>query len=202
MLKIDTQEPKSLLELATKEGLEFTRERLAIGDLLYGDICIERKEMRDFMSSMRDGRLLIQVQNMMDNYPHNYLIISGRFSKRDKYKIKNYLGMLVSISVRTPVKILHVKDDYELIYVVKKIIEKSTDGKDFHRTVMRKAHAESPQLTMLCSIPGVGKKAAKLILDKFDSIGQLSQVSEKEITEIKGVGKVTAKKIHSCLTTK
>ena len=104
--------------------------------------------------------------------------------------------MLTSIAVRPPIKILHVKTDDELIYVVNKIIEKHTDGKAFERKVVkREAKTVSPQVAMLCQIPGIGRKNAEALLKITGNLRTLAVVEYDELLKVEGIGPKLAKNI-------
>ena len=200
-LKIDDREPKHLIELLDVEFEEQIETiRLDVADYVCGNVAIERKAVPDFLASMNDGRLFSQVQNMMANYEHNYIVVVGSIDDIESEKLNAYLGMQVSIAVRTPIKILHVSDDSEFVYVVKKIIEKQFDGKEFARKIIKPTTAEDPKVAILCQIPGIGSKTAKEILKKYDSILSISTSTVDELTEIDGIGKKMAGKILDVLT--
>ena len=64
-LKVDIREPTSVFSVLIDRQIEFDTEQLPVGDFVFEDICIERKEIKDFLSSLSDGRLLVQIQNMI-----------------------------------------------------------------------------------------------------------------------------------------
>ena len=70
--------PEHLLELGVSVRLEF----LEVGDyLLPGDVLVERKTARDFLSSLIDGRLFEQAANLASSSENPTLIIEGDLSE-------------------------------------------------------------------------------------------------------------------------
>lgn len=85
MLLIAHNEP-SLIQMKVKKtaeahGVECEVTALAVGDYLWEEdgICIERKEIGDFINSIRSGHLESQLLDMAQ-YEKPRLFISGRLS--------------------------------------------------------------------------------------------------------------------------
>jgi len=79
-LLVDVHEPLFLKKKLEELGLPVKEEALQIGDYIIGDILIERKDIRDFFSSLRDGRLWSQL--------YNILVVIGDVPKFNWYKKK------------------------------------------------------------------------------------------------------------------
>ena len=78
----DTSEPWPITSELLKTGWE--RQKLFSGDYFFltadfKKVGIERKEMGDFISSLGD-RMSRQLQNMLDFYDFNILLIEGNIS--------------------------------------------------------------------------------------------------------------------------
>lgn len=124
----DDREPKTVNALAKSAGLELVRKRLLTGDYILGDICIERKTIDDFCSSIMDGRLDRQMENMKRDFKHYYILISGSIDKRTSAIGSNcILGKMASILVKHQVPILMVDNDRQLMYAMRKIFERHSE---------------------------------------------------------------------------
>ena len=122
----DDREPKCMDNFAMLiKGIEFERKRLISGDYVFGDVCIERKEINDFCSSIIDGRLTSQIEKMKKKYKYVYILVSGSIKNRTS-AIKEHciLGKIASILVKYNVPIIIVEDDFQLIYLMKCIFER------------------------------------------------------------------------------
>jgi len=67
----------------------------------------------------------------------------------------------------------------------------------YHRQLRRRRIKES----VLDGVAGIGSKRKQLLLERFGSVRRLAQATEKQITEVPGVGPETAKAIKSRLVT-
>ena len=79
---VDIHEKNSMIiaELSGSEEITLKIKHLKIGDYLIGNIIIERKTVGDFINSMINKRLMVQI-NQMKKYEKRLIIIEGK--KRD-----------------------------------------------------------------------------------------------------------------------
>ena len=210
ILKVDAREPQSIMNLLEKQGIEYERANLEIGDFLLGDVCIERKEITDYIQSLRTGHLQGQLLNMQENYARNYLIISGDPETAfinpyiKNWTIEHHLGSLASFSVRYNVKILQVKNDTQLVKLVGKIMKKSFDGKiatKMDTKIMKDTiTTDDIKLKMICCIPLISYKKALALRNHIDIaiMDRYGKIIEKadDIAHIAdGIGGLTAMRI-------
>jgi len=127
----DDREPKSMdLTALVVGGIEFERKRLKTGDYIFEDVCIERKEINDFCGSILDGRLNSQIKKMKRDFKYNYILISGSIKNRTSMIKENcILGKMASILVKHQIPIITVDDDFQLVYLLKRIFEKHLEIK-------------------------------------------------------------------------
>ena len=72
-IKVDSREEPEVIKRAEKH-FDVTVEMMEVGDVQFGDLIIERKEVADFISSIFDGRLSEQPINM-SRFPLRFIII-------------------------------------------------------------------------------------------------------------------------------
>jgi len=122
----DDREPISMDAVALAVGgIEFERKRLKTGDYVWEDIVIERKQIDDFAASIIDGRLDGQIKKMKDKFTKIYILVSGHLEDKTSAIHENcILGKMASILVKHNVSILMMDNDFQLVYVMKKIFEK------------------------------------------------------------------------------
>jgi len=121
---------------AEARGVDCKVTQLAVGDYLWEDegICIERKEIGDFMASIRSGHLETQLLDMAQ-YDKPRLFISGKFedvygkSYSQGWGRNHTVGSLCSINERYDVKILQFANTSDLIDAIFVTKEKSDKGK-------------------------------------------------------------------------
>ena len=132
----DDREPQSMLDLLKLEGgkpngIHVKRKRLKVGDYVVGRTVVERKEINDFCSSLMDGRLKRQVDNMKRYFDNVFVLVSGHIKDRGSDIHEHcLLGKIVSLMVKDKVQVLMLDDDIQLVYVMKRIFERLEGGKN------------------------------------------------------------------------
>lgn len=131
----DTREPEmQLLADLNNMNIEFKKEMLKVGDYIFGDMIIERKEIDDFACSILDGRLKSQIEDLKawrDSGRECFIIVVGRIKDRKSEINENcILGKMVSIVLKHNIKMLFVDDEFQFIYVLKNLCEKYLELKE------------------------------------------------------------------------
>jgi Fanconi anemia group M protein len=179
-------------------------QQLDVGDyILSSRIGVERKSVDDFLNSLIDGKLFLQISRLRDSYSRPVLILEGEgiLTKRN-INHNAIFGSFVSIVVDYGIPILTTKDSIEtadLLYVMAKreqrVDKKSVAirGEKTSMSIMER------QQFVLEGLPNVSSVIAKRLLDNFGSIRAIAIASEKELQEVNGVGKQIATKIFALL---
>ena len=127
IIEIDDREPRSIeaLAIVVDDKMQFMRNRLNEGDYVWQDICVERKQIDDFCSSLMSGRLEKQLEKMKLKYKKIYLIVVGRIKDRtSEIHEHSILGMMVSCLIKHNISLLVVDDEFQFLYVLKRIMER------------------------------------------------------------------------------
>ena len=186
---IDIHEKNSMIiaELSKSKELKIRINHLKIGDYLIGNIIIERKTVRDFISSMLNKRLMIQL-NQMKKYDRRLIIIEGRksdYELQNKNLAKSVKGYMVSIMTNQQIPIIKTKNYKETAKYLR-IIAKQQQKKKQEVTL----HSRIPQTIreqkryILESFPKIGPKKSELLLKKFNSLKEIFDADEGELKEI------------------
>lgn len=181
-LLIDTHEPKKVQRYAEQMEFETEVKPLPVGDIVFEEkgIVVERKEIGDWVGSIRSGHLQKQLQQMI-NFPHPYLIISGKTQDLHfggiKWTAEQHAGSLASCMVRYPnLKVMFVENDKQLVRLVKKIIEKTDDGKSISiydtELLRNQVTEEDMRVKLLTNFPGLGVIKSRKLLDKDEEVKQ------------------------------
>ena len=135
---IDTREPKEILTKLREHGIPCKQEKLDIGDILIGNILIERKHIRDLVNSVRSKRIWKQLYQMKSNEEfRNILLIIGDISEAFHPNVKNWFRykaylqkMLLSLKIVSflsfNVMLVQVKDMNEMIEFIKLLYQRGT----------------------------------------------------------------------------
>ena len=133
IIKFDNREGKSV-EVMMKlvdEKVTMLRTRLNEGDYCWDDVCVERKAIDDFCSSIMDGRIKSQIEKMENKYKHVYVIIVGAIKDRTTEIHENcILGKIGSLMVKYGVNVGMVDDEFQFLYLMKNIFEKHKEIRD------------------------------------------------------------------------
>lgn len=124
-IQVDDRESRSSYKKSFDTlKLKYKQKRLLIGDFVYGDVCIERKDMEDLASSIMTGHLEVQLQNMTKNFRHCFLMISGIKKKiHSKIHPHSILGAIGKYAVRYKINVLMFDKDDDLYYCMSRIFE-------------------------------------------------------------------------------
>ena len=194
--------------------------RLPSGDYVMGKWGIEAKEINDFYRSIvgiaRNNNLNKQLAELCQNFDVPILAIYG--SQIKPYFGKKRVGN--KIIAREVAKQRRVMKSYKMALYARfpkiRLIEFSTMNEfvewlavshtrlaagaalsipDYMEDV--RCDSNDVRVIALSAIPGIGDKIAIRLLEKFGSLKaiMMSKVTQKDLMEVNGVGRVTAKRI-------
>jgi len=187
----DYREKNSLvIPKLIKLGAEVETKELKVADYISNNIAIERKTVNDFLSSMKNKRLVKQLEEIQQ-YSNNLLIIEG-INQEELYHDRpegingNAIrGFLLSILLKYKVPIMFTKDEEDtakflIILANKKEHENSLN-------VKKKALTNKEQMQFILeSFPGIGPKTAKKLLNEFKSLKEIFKSETETIEKIIG----------------
>lgn len=181
---------------AKKRGIETEVKLLDCGDFVWLDegICIERKEIHDFAQSVKEGRIKHQLMRMQ-GYPHPYVFISGALedvviysnAKPWLWTLTHHDGAKVGICVKYNVKVLQFANDMKLIDAIftarEKYIDVNENGIGYALIKqIKKTDVINPNYVMYMSIPGIGKKSANDLMEKYPQFYEfINRYAEKDL---------------------
>lgn len=189
---VDNREKNSLVASELIHlGHQIEFNQLEIGDYLIGSVIIERKTVSDFISSMLNKRLIIQLQNLQE-IREKLLIIEG-IEEQELYQEKSgginsnaIRGMLLSILLKYNVPIIMTKDYLDTTRFIDVLARKQ--DKETSIIAKRKSVNYQEQLQyILEGFPGIGPKTAKRLLEEFKTIKNIINASEEDLK--KSIGK-------------
>jgi Fanconi anemia group M protein len=171
-------------------GAEIQITNLKVGDYLINDIIIERKTFPDFISSMISRRLLEQLKNM-SQYDKRIIILEGKPNKiimeNSKLNPNSIRGMILATELDFKTPIIQTENEKEtaqyLLLLAKKQRKIKTELTLHGRIPKTK---EEQKLYVLESIPNIGPKTAKKLLNKFQSIKNIVNAKYSELENFMG----------------
>ena len=176
LLRVDVHEGAMFSLL--KKQIDYKIETLPIGDYVFGDVCIERKSMPDFVSSVRSGHLQKQLIQMGDNFKYNYLLLIGSYHELgvspyiNNWTTNHHYGMIARINASYSPKIVQVENNSQAALIIPKLIRKSLDGKvpSIVDTELMKSKMTTNdiKLKMICALPNIGIDRGRKLKNVID----------------------------------
>jgi DNA excision repair protein ERCC-4 len=182
---------------------------LTVGDyVLTPDICVERKSVRDLISSFSDGRLYNQAETMLQYYKSPMLLIE--FDAQKAFTLEpfadysasssNLVGSdlqskLVLLTFAFPrLRIIWSSSPYQTAEIFEEL-KKQQDEPDPIRAVQlglgegedaeTRTFNQTPQ-DMLRAVPGVNAKVLQTLILKFESVQDVANTEEAELSKLVG----------------
>ncbi|RMF07213.1 DEAD/DEAH box helicase [Candidatus Woesearchaeota archaeon] len=181
---------------------------LGIGDYVLSDrVVVEFKTVEDFVNSIVDGRLLLQLQNMKRSWERPIVIIEGT---EDIYSVRNVhpaaiRGMIAAIVAGYGIPIIQTKNPVESAGMLFSIARREQDK---HRRDLP-LHPDKPAMSIheqqeyiVSSLPGIGPSLARPLLKHFGSVRAVMNAPEEELMKVEKIGKKKAEKIREILDRK
>ncbi|MBU2613800.1 hypothetical protein KJ925_05110 [Patescibacteria group bacterium] len=212
MMFIDTREKRSRIPvLLEKMNIPITYTDLEVGDYIIGDICVERKEINDYIGSLSSGHLEEQLYNMSVNFNLSYILIEGIISEALMYrKMKRapLISSLVGCSLKRAsdgkqgrINTVNLENAYDTALFLKFLHNRCVSKDEIRLPRIKKVpHSNTYRLLYITSsIPGIGHKKAELFLSRFKTIKGFTNATVEELMGVDGIGKKLAQKIFDIL---
>lgn len=202
----DTREQSSqVIKELVNLNIKVETRQLDIADyIIASEIGIERKEVRDFVASIIDKRLLNQIRELRNNFLKPLLIVEG---SEDVYEVRKIhpnaiRGMLSAIALDFHVPIIYTKSQIETASLLKTILERTAENKTPAiplRLERKPLTTRELQEYIIESLPGIGPATAKSLLASLKSIKNIINADEQQLKEIEGIGNKKAEEIKKII---
>jgi Fanconi anemia group M protein len=185
-------------------GVLVVPSRLEVGDYQLSDrLIVERKTTRDFLSSIKDGRLFAQASEMVKYFEKAVLIVEGRLLySLSSFSPKAIRGSLSSLILDYGISVLitiDASDTAGMLATMAKHEQLGSKGALRHPKKRAKTLMERQEI-IVSELPGVGLKLAQELLRHFGSIERLATASEDELMKVEGIGAKRAREIRRVMT--
>lgn len=204
-LILDSRElPTAVARELARLDIEITGESLEIGDYIASEeVAIERKESMDFIQSLIDGRLFVQLTALRSAYRRPVLIIEGEqiIGLRAVNPASIY-GALASIAIRIQVPIIWTRNAEETANVLYRIahLEQITSNKPLRtRSSLKKGSDAETLEYILSGFPGIDTVTSRALLTEFGTLESIFSAEKEQLQRVKGVGPKIAGRIRHFL---
>ncbi len=207
-LIVDSRElPTAVARELARLDVQISGETLKIGDYIASeDVAIERKESMDFVQSLIDGRLFVQLSALRSAYRKPVLIIEGEqiIGLRAVNPASIY-GALASIAIRIQVPIIWTRNAEETANVLYRIahLEQVTSKKPLRTRSGESKGTDAEVLEYILSgFPGVDTVTSRALLTEFGTLERIFSSEKENLQRVKGVGPKIAGRIRRLLESK
>ena len=204
---VDEREKKSGIPSLLKGiGINLEVKTLLVGDYIVApETVVERKSISDLVSSVFDGRLFDQCNRMKENFQFPIIIIEGDTDEIEEL-IENpfvFYGAVSSVAIDFKIPVISTPNaSHTAKLLVSMCSRKDISKGPFIKKIRKSEDTQRQQLSILCSLPGVGEKTAVRMLEKFGTPLKVFSASVTELSKITSLGQARAKKIKKMLQTK
>jgi len=201
ILIISDYREKEVTENLKKLGAAVNEQALEVGDFICSDaVGIERKTHSDFISSIIDGRIFEQAENLKENFGKPVVIIEGYSNRPINENVLK--AAIASLIIDFNLSILNTKNQMDTAKTIFWMAKKEqTSGRGISIKVGKKPK-EMRQLQefVVASIPGISTVLTKKLLNNFGSIENLVSADVSELQKV--VGKKRGETVKKVLTAK
>jgi len=194
---------REIIELLKNLGAIVREENLPIGDFVVSSrAAIERKAHSDFISSIIDGRIFEQIDNLEKHYEKRIVLIEG-FSDREINE--NAFKAAIATLVTNGITILSTKNLLDTAKTIFWIAKKEQQENKIPLAVKvgkKPVDSKKQKEFLISSMPGISDVLAKRLLQELGSVENIFAASEEELKKVKGIKEKTAKSIRKLITTK
>ena len=195
----ERERPSGVPEALSALGVHVEYRVLDVADYVIGAYAVERKSVRDFVTSLYSGRLFDQAHRIGEAYQTAFLIVEGElWSELGKVRNPRSLwGALISTVLDFGLNTFFAPDHdqtAQFLYTLGKGGRRRS-GSDGPPLIVRKPRTgdqDRIQVSILASLPGVGPRMARQLLDHFGSLRRVFAASATEISVGAGLGKSRA----------
>ena len=187
--------------LVQQHGMTIEQRQLKHGDYhIYPDTVVERKITRDFCLSIIDGRLFRQAFRLAQLDINPLIIIEGEhfLDHNIDITLNAVRGALISLAQTYRIPVLRTHDEADTAWhLVQLYIQRERIGKNRGPlTAPQPKRLDTKKQHLLRTLPGVGAKMAKSLLDEFDTVSNVINASRDELLKVPGLGDKTIDRIQ------
>ena len=205
LIVVDHREGRSsVVKELYRLGASVRGEQLGVADYLLSDrLAVERKEVKDLLSSIMDGRLFKQAGELSSSYMRPVILIEGASLLTEKMISESaIMGAIASLIGDYRCSVVFTKNAEEsakLLYAMAK--REQLGGRGVGRRGDKKRMGIHQQQRFIVEgLPGISATMAERLLAHFGSVEKVMRASEEELMQVEGIGKKRAKVIREVVS--
>ena len=203
-LIVDSRESQSgMVELLAAGGADVHVEELECGDYVLADgMAVERKTAEDFVGSIMDRRLFLQIEMLKRTYAKIYILVEGDlFDTESAIAAESVIGALSYITVLEGIPVISTYDTAHTAAMLLTMQRHALEGLGYEVPLRgSKPKSRAPQAQYLVEgLPSIGPSVAKKLLAHFGSALAIFNATPEQLMGVRGVGPKTIETIREVL---
>ena len=179
--------------------------RLPVADyVLNPELAVERKSVRDLVSSVYDSRLFYQAAKLSAAYAKPFLLVEGDSKEVESLakNLKSFYGAIANVTLAYGLRVLYTANPSETAMAIAELLSHA------RAKPLATMPAELPpkakgvpqqQLYLVSAMPGIGRKLAEKLLSKYGSPRRVMGLTAGELAMTPGIGWKKAEKIRNMM---
>lgn len=207
---VDDREPTALVE-AVRAHDDVTRvavRRLAAGDLVMGEVGVERKTLDDYTNALI-GRsrpdLYDQISRLSDAFTHSYVLLEDQLPADGDEHVPAVAirGSVASITARLGTPVIPCSDRERLVDLAVRLGRKHVEAPStpaLPQSSVTTLDAPTAKQMYGC-IDGIGPDTADRLYEAFPAVADVLSATRAELMDVDGVGAKRADAIYTAFRT-
>jgi DNA excision repair protein ERCC-4 len=179
--------------------------RLPVADyVLNPEIAVERKSVRDLVSSVYDSRLFYQAAKISAAYAKPFLLVEGDSKEVEGLvrNLKSFYGAIANVTLAYGLRMLYTDNPRETALAIAELLNHARAKPLARMPTELPPKAKSvpqQQLYLVSSLPGVGRRLAERLLSKYGNPRRVMGLTAGELALTQGIGWKRAEKIKEVM---
>ncbi|MDG6900357.1 MAG: hypothetical protein JRM80_00140 [Nitrososphaerota archaeon] len=179
--------------------------RLPVADyVLNPELAVERKSVRDLVSSVYDSRLFYQAARLSAAYAKPFLLVEGDSKEVEKLakNVKSFYGAIANVTLAYGLRVLYTANPKETAMAIAELLSHAR-AKPLARIPSeippKSRNVPLQQLYLVSSLPGIGRRLAEKLLSKYGTPRKVMGLTAGELALTPGIGWKRAEKIKQVM---
>ena len=168
----EASKQKTIINYFKFNGFNVEIKPLDVCDYVVSDrVGVERKDVVDFLGSMKDGRLFNQARDMAEIYEKPVIILEGQMKKalkRSQMRPSSIYGALSSIALDYGINVIPTDDQETTAILLHRLAYREQVKKERTiqlRSINRNLPLDQQQVFLLSGLPQIGTILAEELLN-------------------------------------
>ena len=179
--------------------------RLPVADyVLNPELAVERKSVKDLVSSVYDSRLFYQAAKLSAAYAKPFLLVEGDSKEVESLakNLKSFYGAIANVTLAYGLRVLYTANPKETATAIAELL-----GHARAKPLARMPSELPPkaksipqqQLYLVSAVPGIGRKLAEKLLSKYGTPRRVMALTAGELAMTQGIGWKKAERIKNMM---